>query len=449
MPPPEKFNCKNPQEEAAMALSKRLCEEGWTLCDENKYQEALPLFQQDLVVCEETCGADHVYVANSLVDIADCYLGLGDYGQALLLGQRALEIYEKSVGAEHKLTIRCVSHIWICYVKVGRSDLAIPLVQRELAFNENTCGAQSEIVAWNLTHLAYLQSDLNKYEEALALHQRALAIRKQCLGDDHEHTQDTRDSIKQLREKQEQANEAILDELDHRLQDAALNGNLQQATAALLAGARVDAPDRYFRTALMEASNHGHPSVVELLISKGADVLWVDALGRTPLSSAVEYGHLELVKYLLQHGADIATKDGSGRTLLMLSCISHPPICKFLLEQNVDCHSRDNAGLTALMVAALWGNAQCLELLLSAGAKVDAVDAEGRNALMLAARGKASMFTDGDYLAVVQRLLEHKANTRLRDKYGKTALDYAIEGDAIEGTTVVRQDVMECLQREY
>ena len=57
------------------------------------------------------------------------------------------------------------------------------------------------------------------------------------------------------------------------------------------------------RTPLLRATKEGRKTVVELLISHGADVNVKDYKGRTPLWSAKENDHIEIVELLRKHGA--------------------------------------------------------------------------------------------------------------------------------------------------
>ena len=71
----------------------------------------------------------------------------------------------------------------------------------------------------------------------------------------------------------------------------------------------------------------------------------------------------------------------------------------------------------ALHYAADRGNLSIANLLLQAGATVDAVDNYGQTALHLAAHF--------GYIQVVEALLNAGADKAVKDKHGKTALDDA------------------------
>ena len=79
---------------------------------------------------------------------------------------------------------------------------------------------------------------------------------------------------------------------------------------------------------------------------------------------------------------------------------------------------QDNEGRTALMYAATGPNQATVAALLEAGAAPNAVDhGEKFTALMHAA-------AEGQ-LEVVQTLLQHNADTQMRDVDGDTARDFA------------------------
>lgn len=199
--PLDKFVCETPQEEAAMELSRQLCAEGNQLCEQGKYQEAISIFQQDLQLCEKVCGFEHSYVANSLIDISECYRGLGQINLALATSRRALDIYENGLGAGHLLAARGLREMAFCYAELGQSDKAIPLYQRVLEIRKNNYGAESEEVAWTINTLATLYTNFDQFEEALLLYQRVLAMREKLFGEEHADTLDAIRCLSDMYEK--------------------------------------------------------------------------------------------------------------------------------------------------------------------------------------------------------------------------------------------------------
>ena len=123
--------------------------------------------------------------------------------------------------------------------------------------------------------------------------------------------------------------------VDCELFVAAEDGDLGRVQAALAAGARVDIAAKGGWEALMYAVNRGDPTIVQLLIQRGAnlnrreDLLGsrcvdpcaandcrgtVSTDGRTPLMTAAVWGHNGVVRLLLEAGADPLLHDAEGKT---------------------------------------------------------------------------------------------------------------------------------------
>jgi ankyrin repeat protein len=108
----------------------------------------------------------------------------------------------------------------------------------------------------------------------------------------------------------------------------------------------------------------------------------------SPLPLAVERRDLPLLDWLLTTGADVNAKDSNGNSSLMLaSQKGYEDIVKRLLRQNdviVDCEDSKRKA-TPLMDAASEGHIKVVQLLLEAGAEVNARTIHGNSPLSLAA----------------------------------------------------------------
>ncbi|KAL5487196.1 hypothetical protein EMCRGX_G019771 [Ephydatia muelleri] len=67
-------------------------------------------------------------------------------------------------------------------------------------------------------------------------------------------------------------------------------------------------------TPLHEAAANGHTSLVDLLVTCGADINCRSKGGHTPLHLAAKWGHSETVQILLRYKADLSLTDGFGKT---------------------------------------------------------------------------------------------------------------------------------------
>lgn len=88
---------------------------------------------------------------------------------------------------------------------------------------------------------------------------------------------------------------------------------------------------------------------------------------------------------------------------------------KSLLEQGAEVNARDAYGATALMVAAHSGKLEMVNLLLAAGAEVDAKDELGWTALIKACYNDVE---DRGYPEIVSHLIEAGADPNIKIGYG-------------------------------
>ena len=93
-------------------------------------------------------------------------------------------------------------------------------------------------------------------------------------------------------------------------------GDSARVARLLDAGARVDAIDAAWNTALIFAAWDGRAGIARRLLSAGASVDWQDAELVTPLIIASFKNRPVLVRLLLAAGADPKIRDQWGRTAL-------------------------------------------------------------------------------------------------------------------------------------
>ena len=114
---------------------------------------------------------------------------------------------------------------------------------------------------------------------------------------------------------------------------------------------------------------------------------------------------------------DAARNDRLDEELFERARNGEAAIVELLLAAGAGVDAKDKKGWTALQYATLEGYAAVVELLLTAGADVSAKDKDGRTVLQYAAvYGKS---------AIVELLLAAGADVNAKDKSGRTALYYA------------------------
>ncbi|HET6382847.1 MAG TPA: ankyrin repeat domain-containing protein [Armatimonadota bacterium] len=130
-------------------------------------------------------------------------------------------------------------------------------------------------------------------------------------------------------------------------------------------------------TPLMEAVCLGSLADVEARLSAGALLEARDWWSRTAFLLSLVVGDIAKAELLLASGANPNVSGRCGQPPLMMAVNGlHPHVLHWLLDRQVDTEQSDEFGETPLMEAAELDDLQCVEILLLAGANVDA-DANG------------------------------------------------------------------------
>ena len=164
----------------------------------------------------------------------------------------------------------------------------------------------------------------------------------------------------------------------------------------IAAGAKAAVANRYGVTPLHEAATVGSAEIVNALLRAGADANAAYGDGETPLMIAARTGSAEAVRLLLEAGAQVnAAESFRGQTALMLAAVeNHAAVVRTLLAAGANpnirtkeytfqkltggaggiIHDRPQGGLTPLMLAARQGARAAGELLIAAGADMNATE---------------------------------------------------------------------------
>ena len=138
--------------------------------------------------------------------------------------------------------------------------------------------------------------------------------------------------------------------------------------------------------------------------------------GTTPLMSAVAERHPAAVKMLIERGADVSARSNFVAAANGRGFEGRTPSAP---KNDQAVEEFASGWLTALMFAAREGDLESARLLVGAGADVNAVAADGKDALGLA-------IFNGNY-DVASFLIDSKSNVNKADTQGFTPLFWAVD----------------------
>jgi ankyrin repeat protein len=146
----------------------------------------------------------------------------------------------------------------------------------------------------------------------------------------------------------------------------------------------------------------GLRKVAEFALAHGADPNATGPNG-PPLILAVQYGHPDIANLLCEKGAELQTRFGSSNALDLAVIIANSTdMVKLLIKHGADVNVvADSAHPPAVLQAAVLGGCDSVQLLLDAGAVLDAeLQCEAINSC-------CSMLDDAAAVKVVKLLLPH------------------------------------------
>ncbi|TPX38093.1 hypothetical protein SmJEL517_g00123 [Synchytrium microbalum] len=200
-------------------------------------------------------------------------------------------------------------------------------------------------------------------------------------------------------------------------------------TAQLLyATKQVDLESRNYTggfTPLLAAASDGQLTVVEWLISLGANTKARNFDGSDSFFVAIDDGHENIIDYFLSHGYtdyDAPQTNGGATPLLRAANYGQRDIIEKLLEQNPspNINARDSTGDTALTWATYGGHTEIVELLVARRCEVNYVEWNtSQTALYMA--------SNNGYVQIVKLLLENGARTDLCADGGWSPLNAAAD----------------------
>lgn len=234
--------------------------------------------------------------------------------------------------------------------------------------------------------------------------------------------------------------------VNNEFYDAVLANDVDRAGYLLGKGADVNGLSNLGETALTTASRAGCIAMMRLLVGHGARVDRPDGDGLTPLMGAVQRDQAPAIEFLLAHGAGIEKGAPRGFTPLSLAIEEQQFDAAYaLIKAGADVNvAASTHRLTPLMVVASelppeadsmvrilqqHGPMDTARALLARKAKLDAVDADGVTALMIAAAHDNSQ--------MIALLIQAGADPHVKSAAGETARDIAARNDNLGAVRIL------------
>lgn len=259
-----------------------------------------------------------------------------------------------------------------------------------------------------------------------------------------------RSAVRALLEKKADVNAAQIDGTT-ALHWAVRAEDLEMTEMLLKAAAHPSATNQSGATPMLLAAMNGNAAIVESLLQAGADPnAPLSQTGDTALMIAARTGKVDAVRELLDHGAKVNAKETWGGTTALMWAVSdrHPEVAKLLLERGADMNAKSNfvpsasgrgfegtapvapkpkqaieefasGWMTPLMFAAREDDLESARILIRAGADVNAIAGDGKDALGLA-------LFNGSY-DVASLLIDSRADVNHADAQRFTPLFWAVD----------------------
>jgi len=187
--------------------------------------------------------------------------------------------------------------------------------------------------------------------------------------------------------------------------------NLANALIAAGANFELENQNEIGYTSLLRASERGYESVVNELITAGANIDHQSNDGYTALLCAVHEGYGSIVNALIAAGANFELENKYGYTpLILASKRGKESIVNELIAAGANVDHKCGVGFTALLYASDRGYELIVNELIAAGANVNHQSKEGYTALHCASKR--------GYKAIVDTLIAARANPELEAQDG-------------------------------
>ncbi|XP_067668176.1 serine/threonine-protein phosphatase 6 regulatory ankyrin repeat subunit B-like [Haliotis asinina] len=224
----------------------------------------------------------------------------------------------------------------------------------------------------------------------------------------------------------------LLDDKDNSVLHYACEGGNTSIVQHLIRVCDINQKRRDGRTPVMDAALNGQKSVFNLLLSNAADLTLLDDEDNCVLHYACEGGNTSIVQHLIRV-CDINKKDRNGRTPVMVASLhGQKDVFDLLVSNAADLTLLDDEDNSVLHYACAGGNTSIVQHLIK-GCDINNKGSHSRTPVMVAA-----LYGQKD---VFDLLVSSAADLTLLDDEDNSVLHYACEC----GNTSIGQHLQEYL----
>ena len=149
-----------------------------------KFQTNLELHHLlSLKIKQKTFGENHPEVAQSLKDLGQVYINMGDLPKAEKVHLRSLKIRQNIFGENHSEVASSFQNLGNLYEQMGKLPKAEEFHLRSLKINQNLFGENHSDVAISLKNLGDLYKNMGNLPKAEEFQLRSLKIRQNLIGE--------------------------------------------------------------------------------------------------------------------------------------------------------------------------------------------------------------------------------------------------------------------------
>jgi CHAT domain-containing protein len=139
-----------------------------------RFDEARPLLEKALTLCESLRGPDDSYVAIVVFDLAADALESQDDAMARVLYERAIATFDRIWGAAHPYPAMARSRLGLLHQRAGQPQKAESLVRDALTAIERSLGPEHPWFLQSLETLSTLRASAGDLKQAAEIERRAL-----------------------------------------------------------------------------------------------------------------------------------------------------------------------------------------------------------------------------------------------------------------------------------